>query len=80
MNASFLADKFATALPYAQAALVRGETDPTWGQAVTAYIVPTPGAPQESGPVIREALKHRLAPYKIPKRIITVTRLEDITD
>ena len=30
--------------------------------------------------MIREALKHRLAPYKIPKRIITVTRLEDITD
>jgi acyl-CoA synthetase (AMP-forming)/AMP-acid ligase II len=69
-----------TALPYAQAALVRGEKDPTWGQAVTAYIIPTPGAPQEPGPVIREALKHRLAPYKIPKRIITVTRLEDITD
>jgi acyl-CoA synthetase (AMP-forming)/AMP-acid ligase II len=69
-----------TALPYAQAALVRGEKDPTWGQAVTAYIVPAPGAPEEPGPAIREALKHRLAPYKIPKRVISVTRLEDITD
>ena len=68
-----------TALPYVQAALVRGEDDPAWGQAVTAYIVPTPGAPGELDPVIREALKHRLASYKIPKRIIPVTRLEDIT-
>ncbi len=39
-----------TALPYAQAALVRGEEDPTWGQAVTAYVVPSPGAPDEPGP------------------------------
>jgi acyl-CoA synthetase (AMP-forming)/AMP-acid ligase II len=67
-----------TALPYAQAALVRGEQDPTWGQAVTAYVVPTPGAPEELAHVIREALKHRLAPYKIPKRIIAVARLEDV--
>jgi hypothetical protein len=28
--------------------------------------------------VIREALKHRLAPYKIPKRVIAVARLEDV--
>jgi acyl-CoA synthetase (AMP-forming)/AMP-acid ligase II len=68
-----------TALPYAQAALVRGEKDPTWGQAVTAYVVPAPGAPEEPGQMIREALKHRLAPYKIPKRVIVVPALEDIT-
>jgi acyl-CoA synthetase (AMP-forming)/AMP-acid ligase II len=67
-----------TALPYAQAALVRGEEDPTWGQAVTAYVVPAPGAPGELTHLIRDALKHRLAPYKIPKRIIPVTTLEDV--
>jgi acyl-CoA synthetase (AMP-forming)/AMP-acid ligase II len=68
-----------TALPYVQAALVRGEKDPTWGQAVTAYVVPAPGAPGELAHVIREALKHRLASYKIPKRVILVPKLEDIT-
>jgi acyl-CoA synthetase (AMP-forming)/AMP-acid ligase II len=67
-----------TALPYARAALVRGEEDPTWGQAVTAYVVPTPDAPEDPAQVIREALKHRLAPYKIPKRVIPVPSLEDI--
>jgi len=67
-----------TALPYVQAALVRGEDDPIWGQAVTAYVVPAPRAPEEPGQVIREALKHRLAPYKIPKRVIAVARLEDV--
>jgi len=67
-----------TALPYAQAALVRGEEDPTWGQAVTAYIVPAEDAPGELAQVIREALKRRLAPYKIPKRVILVPGLQDI--
>jgi acyl-CoA synthetase (AMP-forming)/AMP-acid ligase II len=69
-----------TALPYVQTALVRGEEDPIWGQAVTAYVVPTPDAPDEPGHVIREALKRRLASYKIPKRVIVVPRLEDIPD
>jgi len=67
-----------TALPQVQAALVRGEQDPTWGQAVTAYVVPAPGAPEELAHLIREALKYRLAPYKIPKRVIAVARLEDV--
>ena len=69
-----------SALPHVQASLVRGEEDPTWGQAVTAYVVPSPGAPQQLAEVIREALKHRLASYKIPKRVIVVPRLEDITN
>jgi acyl-CoA synthetase (AMP-forming)/AMP-acid ligase II len=67
-----------TALPYVQAALVRGEEDPTWGQAVTAYVVPAPDAPGEITQGIREALRKRLASYKIPKRIIPVPTLEDI--
>jgi acyl-CoA synthetase (AMP-forming)/AMP-acid ligase II len=68
-----------TALPHVQAALVRGEEDPTWGQAVTAYVVPARDAPEGLGHVIREELRHRLAPYKIPKRVILVPKLEDLT-
>lgn len=67
-----------TALPDIQAALVRGEDDPTWGQAVTAYVVRAPGAPGEITQRIREALRKQLAAYKIPKRIIPVSGLEDV--
>lgn len=67
-----------TALPYVRAALVRGEDDPTWGQAVTAYVVAAPDAPGELDPRIRAALRQRLASYKIPKRVIVVSALEDI--
>jgi acyl-CoA synthetase (AMP-forming)/AMP-acid ligase II len=68
-----------TALPYVRAALVRGEDDPVWGQAVTAYVVTAPDAPGELEQGIREALRQRLASYKIPKRVIPVPALEDIT-
>jgi acyl-CoA synthetase (AMP-forming)/AMP-acid ligase II len=68
-----------TALPYVRAALVRGEDDPVWGQAVTAYVVAAPDAPGELEQGIREALRQRLAAYKIPKRVIPVSALEDIT-
>jgi acyl-CoA synthetase (AMP-forming)/AMP-acid ligase II len=68
-----------TALPYVRAALVRGEDDPVWGQAVTAYVVAAPDAPGELDQGIREALRQRLASYKIPKRVIPVPALEDIT-
>jgi acyl-CoA synthetase (AMP-forming)/AMP-acid ligase II len=68
-----------TALPYVRAALVRGEDDPVWGQAVTAYVVAAPDAPGELDQGIREALRQRLASYKIPKRVISVPALEEIT-
>jgi acyl-CoA synthetase (AMP-forming)/AMP-acid ligase II len=67
-----------TALPYVRAALVRGEEDPVWGQAVTGYVVPAPDAPEELDAVIREALRQRLASYKIPKRIVCVAGLDDL--
>jgi acyl-CoA synthetase (AMP-forming)/AMP-acid ligase II len=67
-----------TALPYVRAALVRGEDDAVWGQAVTAYVVVTPDAPEELDQGIRAALRQRLASYKIPKRVILVPALEDI--
>ncbi|MGH3419296.1 MAG: class I adenylate-forming enzyme family protein [Streptosporangiaceae bacterium] len=68
-----------TALPWVRAALVRGEDDPVWGQAVTAYVVAAPDAPGELDQRIREALRQRLASYKIPKRVIPVPAVEDIT-
>jgi acyl-CoA synthetase (AMP-forming)/AMP-acid ligase II len=64
------------ALPGVQAALVRGETDPDWGQAVTAYVVPAPGAPEDLVGRIRQDLRARLAAYKIPKRVIVVPSLD----
>ncbi len=68
-----------TALPYVRAALVRGEDDAVWGQAVTAYVVAAPDAPGQLEQEIREVLRQRLAAYKIPKRVIPVQALEDIT-
>lgn len=64
------------AMPGVQAVLVRGESDPVWGQAVTAYVVPTPDAPGDLGVRIRDGLRARLAAYKIPKRVITVSTLD----
>jgi acyl-CoA synthetase (AMP-forming)/AMP-acid ligase II len=64
------------AMPGVQAVLVRGEADPVWGQAVTAYVVPAPDAHGDLGVQIREGLRARLAAYKIPKRIITVSALD----
>jgi acyl-CoA synthetase (AMP-forming)/AMP-acid ligase II len=67
------------ALPGVQAVLVRGETDPDWGQAVTAYVVPAPGAAEDLADQLRQSLRTRLAAYKIPKRLIVVTSLEATT-
>jgi acyl-CoA synthetase (AMP-forming)/AMP-acid ligase II len=66
------------ALPGVQAVLVRGEEDPDWGQAVTAYVVPAPGAPEDLAGRIRGDLRARLAAYKIPKRVIAVPTLEAV--
>lgn len=62
------------ALPGVIAAKVVGEPDPTWGQAVTAYIVPAPATrPDEHQ--LRGSLRERLAAYKVPKRIHPVDQL-----
>jgi len=74
------------ALPQVRAALVRGEADPAWGQAVTAYVVPAGAgdaavgadADPELPEAIRAELRDRLAAYKVPKRVILVPRLEDV--
>ena len=55
-------------LPAVRAAWVRGEPDPVWGQAVTAYIVAARDAPADLVAGVRAALERRFARYKIPKR------------
>jgi acyl-CoA synthetase (AMP-forming)/AMP-acid ligase II len=67
-----------SAVPGVDAALVRGEHDPRWGQAVTAYVVPATGAPDDLLAEVRRACDRRLARYKIPKRFHLVSRLEDV--
>ena len=53
--------------------LVRGEPDPVWGQAVTAYVISDepPPTPED----LKAQLRQRLAPYKIPKTFNIVTQL-----
>jgi acyl-CoA synthetase (AMP-forming)/AMP-acid ligase II len=58
-------------LPEVQAARVVGEPDPQWGEAVVAYVV----GPDGDASAMRVALRERLAPYKIPKRIHFVDSL-----
>jgi acyl-CoA synthetase (AMP-forming)/AMP-acid ligase II len=67
------------AVPGVSRALVRGEPDPTWGQAVTAYVVPAD--PADSGRLedeIDAALRRRLARYKLPKRLRLVDSLQAV--
>ena len=61
------------ALAGVQDVLVRGEPDPVWGEAVTAYVISDepPTKPEN----LKAQLRHRLAPYKIPKTINLVSRL-----
>ncbi len=58
-------------LPEVHAARVVGEPDPVWGEAVVAYVV----GPEGDASAMRVALRQRLAPYKIPKRIHFVDAL-----
>ncbi len=57
------------ALPTVRAARVVGEPDPKWGQAVTAYVVEEPDHGHSDPNELREALRGRLAAYKLPKRV-----------
>lgn len=66
------------AVPGVREALVRGEADPVWGQAVTAYVVPAPDAAENLVATLRQALERRLARYKIPKRFHIVSSLGEL--
>jgi len=67
-----------TAISGVHQALVRGEPDPVWGQAVTAYVTLAPDADASLVETLPRSLELRLARYKIPKRIHQVASLQDI--
>ncbi|MFL6184687.1 MAG: class I adenylate-forming enzyme family protein [Actinomycetes bacterium] len=67
------------AVPGVRGALVRGEPDPTWGEAVTAYVIPEdPASGEQLTERIRRALEARLARYKLPKRLYLVGSLNTL--
>jgi acyl-CoA synthetase (AMP-forming)/AMP-acid ligase II len=66
------------AIPTVRGVLVRGEPDPRWGQAVTAYVVPSSDAPDGVLEAVRSACEARLARYKIPKRFHLVPSLDAV--
>ena len=61
------------ALAGVQDVLVRGEPDPVWGEAVTAYVISDEPPPRPEN--LKAQLRHKLAPYKIPKTVKVVSRL-----
>jgi acyl-CoA synthetase (AMP-forming)/AMP-acid ligase II len=64
-----------SAIPGVQAVQVRGEPDPTWGQVVTAYIIPEQPDDNSLLPRVHAQLPGRLARYKLPKAMHLVTTL-----
>jgi malonyl-CoA/methylmalonyl-CoA synthetase len=55
---------------------VVGVPDPTWGDLVVAVVVPAVGRDAEvAEPRLRAWAKERLAPYKVPKRVVLTEAL-----
>jgi malonyl-CoA/methylmalonyl-CoA synthetase len=60
--------------PDVEKCAVVGVKDPRWGKAVSAAVVVTDGA-QVTRESLREWARDRLAPYKLPQRVITLDAL-----
>jgi O-succinylbenzoic acid--CoA ligase len=58
--------------PAVAAACVFGSPDETWGMIVTAAIVSRPRRAPPALGELRPFLEARLAPYKLPRRLVTV--------
>jgi malonyl-CoA/methylmalonyl-CoA synthetase len=54
---------------------VIGLPDPTWGERVAVAVILTSASEQLSLAALRAWAKTRLAPYKIPSRLISLTEL-----
>ena len=61
-------------LPGVAASAVIGVAHPDFGEAVVACLVPAPGATLSEDP-IRDALRDRLAAFKLPKRVLILDEL-----
>lgn len=62
--------------PGVLATRVKGESDPVWGQAVTAYLIPHPDSDWDTiVGRLRDTLPTKLARYKIPKQFHRCTEL-----
>jgi malonyl-CoA/methylmalonyl-CoA synthetase len=59
------------ALPGVAASAVIGVPHPDFGEAVVACLIPAPGAALD-GAALREALRDRLAAFKIPKAVLVM--------
>jgi malonyl-CoA/methylmalonyl-CoA synthetase len=62
------------ALPGVQESAVFGVPHPDFGEAVTAVVVPVPGAALSQADMLSH-LKTQIANYKVPKRVIVVNEL-----
>ncbi|HQW38725.1 MAG TPA: hypothetical protein PLO00_08405, partial [Usitatibacteraceae bacterium] len=62
-------------LPGVAESAVIGVPHPDFGEAVTAVVVPRPGAPAPTEAGVIAALKSRLANFKVPKRVFVVKEL-----
>ncbi|MBE2998923.1 AMP-binding protein [Nocardiopsis sp. HNM0947] len=62
--------------PHVAEAAVVGAPDTRWIEAVTAYVVPAPGADPDTLPgVLTDHVKEHLAPFKVPKAVHLVEEL-----
>jgi acyl-CoA synthetase (AMP-forming)/AMP-acid ligase II len=72
--ASIEVEKALAADPRVGDAVVIGLPHPRWTEAITAVVVPAPGADFDHGRVLSD-LRDQLAPFKVPKAIIVVDEL-----
>jgi O-succinylbenzoic acid--CoA ligase len=64
--------------PAVREAAVFGEPDPTWGERVTAVVVPASPAAPPTLPAQRAALRERLPRYAIPQSLILVAAIPQL--
>jgi fatty-acyl-CoA synthase len=56
--------------PGIRVAVALGVPHPTLGEALVLCVVPTEGAPPPDEQALRSFLRERLAPYKVPRRVL----------